>query len=95
MMHTTGLHFVAGSILAHCQCIMKTKPFKRSRSHDFLQVPNEYAYTSLSFYVHEKQPSTVQIEVLVWAALFITFFLHITWSWAVEITGFHFQFSPC
>ncbi|KAG4385648.1 hypothetical protein GLYMA_12G138900v4 [Glycine max] len=65
MMHTTCLHFVAGSILAHCQCIMKTKAFKRSRSHDFLQVPNEYAYTSLSFYVHEKQPSTVQIEVLV------------------------------
>ncbi|KAL5131219.1 Anaphase-promoting complex subunit 2 [Glycine soja] len=44
---------------------LKTKAFKRSRSHDFLQVPNEYAYTSLSFYVHEKQPSTVQIEVLV------------------------------
>ncbi|KAG4968025.1 hypothetical protein JHK82_033732 [Glycine max] len=38
MMHTTCLHFVAGSILAHCQCIMKTKAFKRSRSHDFLQV---------------------------------------------------------
>ncbi|KAG4953820.1 hypothetical protein JHK87_039414 [Glycine soja] len=38
MMHTTGLHFVAGSILAHCQCIMKIKPFKRSQSHDFLQV---------------------------------------------------------
>ena len=66
MMHTTCLHFVAGSILAHCQCIMKTKAFKRSRSHDFLQVPNEYAYTSLPFYVHKKQPSTVQIEVLVW-----------------------------
>ncbi|RZB41255.1 hypothetical protein D0Y65_055364 [Glycine soja] len=35
------------------------------RIHNTLKVPNEYAYTSLSFYVHEKQPSTVQIEVLV------------------------------